>query len=58
MPGTLREFHDNDTTPIYNIYLNELGTTKGTSGGTSMMLGKGLEVAQYYTVFNYGYPIQ
>ena len=30
--------------------------TKGESGGASMMLKTGMEVVQYYTVFNYGPP--
>ena len=55
--GTLREVLDNDTKPIDKIYLNGLGTTEGKSGGASIMLKTGMEVAQYYTVFNYGPPI-
>ena len=30
--------------------------TKGESGGVLMMMKIGMEVAQYYTVFNYGPP--
>ena len=32
--------------------------TKNKSGGAYMMLKTGMEVAQDYTVFNYGSPIQ
>ena len=36
--------------------LNGLGVTRGESGGVSMMLKTGMEVAQYYSVFKYGPP--
>ena len=54
MPGTLREVLDNEIAPREKISLNGLVITKGKSIGLSMMLKTGLEVAQYYTVFNYG----
>ena len=57
VPGTLREVLDNDNTPRDKIYLNGLGTTKGKSGGASMMPKIGIKVAQDDTVFNYGPPI-
>ena len=56
MPETLRGFLGNDTKTREKNYLNGLGMTKGESGGVSMMLKTGMEVAQEYTVFNYGPP--
>ena len=55
-PGTLREVINNEITPRYKIFLNGLGMTKGKAGGLSMILKTGIEVAQYYTVSNYGTP--
>ena len=52
VPGTLREVLDNDTTTRDKSYLNGLNMTKGESGGVSMMLKTGMEVAQHYNVFN------
>ena len=43
--------------PGDEISLNGLGMTKVKSGGLYIILRKGMEVAQYYTVFNYGPPI-
>ena len=57
VPGTLREVLDNDITTREKIYLNGLGMTKGESGGIYMMMKTGMEVSQYYNVFNYGPPI-
>ena len=57
VPGSLRKVLYNYTTTRDKIYLNGLGMTKGESGGFYMMMIKGMEVAQYYTVFNYGPPI-
>ena len=57
VPGTPREVLENDITPRDKNSLNGIGTTKGTSGGASMMLKTGMEVAQDHTVFNYGPPI-
>ena len=54
VPGMLREVLDNDTTPRYKTPLNGLWTKKGKYGGESMMLKTVMEVAQYYTIFNYG----
>ena len=54
--GTLRGVLDNETTPRDKIYLNGLGMIKGKSGGASMMLKTGMEVDQYYIVFNYSPP--
>ena len=48
--GTLREVLDNDTTTRDGISLHGLGMTKGESGGVSMILKIGMEVAQYHTV--------
>ena len=56
IPGTLREVLDNNIAPRYKISLNGLVITKCKAGGLSMMLKTGLEVDQYYTVFNYGPP--
>ena len=56
IPGTLRGVLDNDITPRYNISLNGLGIKKGKSGGLSLMLKTGMEVSQYYTIFNYVPP--
>ena len=56
VPGTLMEVLDNDTTTRDKIYLNGLGMKKGKSGGASMILKTGIEVAQDYTVLNYGPP--
>ena len=50
---TLRGVLENDTTKTDKIHLNGLGMTKGESGDVSMMLKTVMEVAQYYTVFNY-----
>ena len=58
MPGTPREVLENDITPRDEISLNGLGMKKGKSGGLSMMSKTGMEVAQYYTVFNYVPQIQ
>ena len=52
----LREVIYNDTTSRDIISLNGLGVTKGESGGVFMMLIPGKEVAQDYSVFNYGPP--
>ena len=52
--GTPREGLENYTTPTDKISLNGLETTKVKSGGASMMLKPGMEVAQYDTIFNYG----
>ena len=57
MPGTLREVLDNNMSPRDKISLDGLGVKKVKSGGLSMMLKIGMEVAQYYTVFNHGPPI-
>ena len=48
--GTLREVLDINTTTREKSHLNGLGE----SGGVSMMLKTVIEVAQDYTVFNYG----
>ena len=56
VPGTLRKVLDNDTTTRDKFYLNGLGMKKGESGGVSIMFKTGMEVAQYYTVFNCGPP--
>ena len=56
MKGTLREVLYSDITPGDKISLNGLGMAKDKSRGLSMMLRIGMEVAQYYTVFNYGPP--
>ena len=45
IPGTLREFLDNDITPRDKIYLNGLVMTKGKSRGLSMMIKTGMEVS-------------
>ena len=50
--GTLREVLDNDTTTREKSYLNGLVMKKVVS----MMLKIGMEVAQYYTVFNFVLP--
>ena len=55
--GMLREVLDNDNTTRDIFLLNGSGITKGKSGGVSMMLKTGMEVAQYYTILNYGPPI-
>ena len=47
----------NGTTTRDKISLNGLCTTKGESGGVSMMLKTGMEVPQNYTIFNYGTQI-
>ena len=57
VPGMPRKVLDNYTTTRDKVFLNGLGMTKVKPGGTSMMLKIGLEVAQDYTVFNYGPPI-
>ena len=57
MTGTLREVLDDDITPRDKVSLNGLGMTKGKSGGLSMMLKTGMEVAQDCTIFNYRPPI-
>ena len=41
VPGTPMEVIDNEITPRDKISLNGIGTTKGTSGGASMMLKQG-----------------
>ena len=52
----MTEVIDNYTTTRNKIFSNGLGATKGQSGDVSMMLKTGMEVAQGYTVFNYGRP--
>ena len=52
MPGTLREVFDNNIIPGYKISLNWLGMKKSKSGGLSIIMEKGMEVAQDYNVFN------
>ena len=49
----LRKVLENDTTTKDKIFLNGLGMKKGKSIGTSIMLKTVMEVAQYYTIFNY-----
>ena len=56
MPGTLRGVIDNAMAPRDKIYLNGLGMIKGKSGGLSMMMKTGMEVAHNYTVFEYTHP--
>ena len=56
MPGTLRGVIYNDIAPIDKISLNGLGMTKDKAGVLSIILKIGMEVAQYYTVLNYGPP--
>ena len=51
---TLRGVLENDTTKTDKFSLNGLGMTKGESGGVSMMLKTVMEVAQDYSVLNYG----
>ena len=46
MPGFLREVLENEIAPREKISLNGLGITKVKTGGLSMMLKTGLEVAQ------------
>ena len=53
----LREVLDNDTTPRDKISLNGLGMKKVEFRVVSIMLKTGMEVDQYYTVFNYINPI-
>ena len=55
--GTLKEVLDNETTKRDNTPLNGLGMTKGKYRGVSVMLKTGMEVAQYFTIFNYRPPI-
>ena len=55
--GTLSKLLENDNTPRCKISLNGLGMKKAKSGGTSMMLKTGMELAQDYTIFNYVLPI-
>ena len=57
MPGTIRGVLDNDTAPRDKIFLGGLGMKEVKTGVLSMILKTGMEVAQYYTVFNYGSPI-
>ena len=57
VPGTLRKVLDKDTTTREKGHLKGLNMTKGESGGLYMMIKTGMEVSQYYTVFNYGSPI-
>ena len=45
VPGTLREVLDKYTTTRERIYPNALETSKGESGGASMMMKTGTEVA-------------
>ena len=45
VPGTLRGVLDKYTTTRENIYPNGLETSKGESGGASMMMKTGTEVA-------------
>ena len=54
--GALMEVLDNDATTRDETYLNGLGMKKGESIGISMMIKIGMEVSQYYTVFNYVPP--
>ena len=56
MPSTLREVLENDMAPREQISLNGLGIIKGKAEGLYMMLKRIMEVAQYYTVFDYGPP--
>ena len=57
MSVILREIIENYITTRDKISLNGLGMKKVKSGYVSMMLKTGMEVAQYYTVFNYVPPI-
>ena len=57
VPVMLREVLDNDTTTRDKSDINGLGMKKVEYGGVSIMMKTGMEVAQYYTVFNYGPPI-
>ena len=57
VPGMLRGILDNFTTTRDKIYLNVLGMKKCESRGVSTMINTGLEVSQYYNVFNYVPPI-
>ena len=56
VPGTSREVLENYTTTRYKSYLNGLGIKKCESGGVYMMMKTGMEMTQYYNVFNYGPP--
>ena len=49
--GTLTEVLDNDTTPRNKFSFNGLGTKEGKFGGVYMMMKKGMELSQDYTVF-------
>ena len=53
----MREIIDNDTTTRDKISINGLGMKKSKSGGVYIILKTGIEVAQDYTVFDYGSPI-
>ena len=48
------EVIENGNTPRDKISLNGLGMKKVKCVNESMMLKRGMEVDQYYTVFNYG----
>ena len=54
--GMLKKVNKNVMKTGDKIPLHGLGTTKVKSGGVSMMLKTGTEMAQYYTVFNYITP--
>ena len=49
IPRMLREILENDMAPRDKISLDGLGMIKGKSGGLSMLLNTGMEVAQHYT---------
>ena len=53
-PVTSTEFIINDTTTRYKFSLNGLGVTKVEYRGVTTMLKTVMEVAQDYTVLNYG----
>ena len=53
VPGTLRCLLYNNTTTRDKISFNGLWMTKVESGVVSMLMKTGMEVSQYYTVFNY-----
>ena len=55
--GTLKEVLYNYTTTRDNIYLNGLEIKKVESVDVSMILKKGMEVAQDHNVFNHVTPI-
>ena len=53
----LRGILDNNTKTRDEINLNGLGMKKGKSGNISMTMKTGMQVSQYYNVFNYVPPI-